>query len=138
MSLAGVKTNKCFSYGVQGVCNTITEENTTGQSAIFSINPTENNTLYVLKEYTRGLFGLLPENPTGDFNFKVTLQRASGFTVPLASLVMFYNVNTTTGSGDPITIKWDNPDFDVTNNYTVIHMYIWYDGINYCGRVDGY
>lgn len=137
--LAGIKGNKCFLRGVQGVCRKITATNTTGQSAIYSVNDTKNNTLYVLKEYVRGLFGNLPQNPEPDFNFHVTLNNAEGFTTALSAIIVCYDVDINApNSPTALTINWDNPTFDTTDGYTVLHLYIWHDGINWCGHVDGY
>lgn len=139
MKLAGIQKNKCFLYGVQGVCNKETATNTTGQTAIFSVNDTTNNTLYVMKEYLRGLFGNLPQDPTPDFNFRVTLNNEGGFTAALSAIIVCYDVDLNAPNPpEPLDIKWDNPNFDTTDGYTVIHIYIWHDGVNWCGHVDGY
>lgn len=138
MSVYGIKNNKCILPGVQGVCDTVVYENTSGSSVIFSINGPKNNTRYVFKEYSNGVFGLMPENPTGDYNFGITLKDSSGFLGILDAQVTFYYNATTSTEHNQIYLKWDNPDFDPTDNYTVLHIHVWYDGINYCGHIDGY
>lgn len=137
MRLFGIKNNKCLLGGVQGVCKTVTRTGS-GQGAFFGIDNPENNTLYVCKEFPAGgLFGLIPEDPTGDYNFKLTLQSSSGFLGQLAALLKFYHASIS-GSGPEITIEWDNPSFNPMSSYTVIHVHIWHDGINFCGHIDGY
>ncbi len=138
MALFGIKTNKCFQDGVQGVCNKFEYENTSGSSVIFSVNGPKNNALYIFKEYSAGAFGLMPLDPSPDFNFTITLQNTEGFTGVLNAQVSFYYSDLTTQLPQRILLKWDNPDFDPTDGYTVIHIHVWHDGINYCGRVDGY
>ena len=137
-TLKGVKQNHCMLTGVQGVVKTILSDNTSGSSVIFAVDEPKNNTLYVFKEYVGGIFGTLAETPTADFNFKVTLLDSSGFTGTLANVVKLYNSPTTATSGTQITVKYDNPTFDITDNYTVLHLHFWYDGLNYCCKVDGY
>lgn len=138
MQLNGIKKNKCFLAGVQGVCSLVEQENTTGQSAIFAINGPENNSLFVLKEFSSGVFGLLPEDPTPDYNFKITLQKTNGFLGTLNGIIQYYTTDVNASGGTPLTIKWNDPAFDITANYTVLHFHIWHDGINWCGMVDGY
>lgn len=138
-NLLGLKSNKCVMEGAQGVIRNVVSTNPEpGTSAAFQISGPKNNTQYVLKEFGSGLIALMPEEPTADFNFKLTVQRTSGFTGTLATFLYFTYTSASSTSPEYVTIKWDNPDFDVTDNYTVIHAHIWYDGINYCGHIDGY
>lgn len=135
--ITGYKQNHCVLLGVQGVIETH-EETNTDEGTIFLVNGPVNNTQYVYKNFASGLVALMPEEPTGDFNFKLTIQKTGGFTGTLAGQVGFYYSSATAVPAVEASIKWDNPDFDVTDGYTVLHMYIWYDGINYCGKIDGY
>lgn len=138
MKVHGIKKNKCFVTGLQGVCSSVVTENTSGMSQLFFVDGPENNTLYVFKELSGGAFGLLPTDPTPDFHFKITLQNSEGFIGTLATMVSFYTTSVHESGGTELTIKWDDPAFDPTAGYTVIHMHIWHDGINWCGQIDGY
>lgn len=137
MGLFGRKENFCILSGVQGVVKTITSENTSGSTVIFSIDNPGNNYLYVFKGYSGGAFGTVPEAPDADFNFKVTINNSNGFTGTIAAFVRLYSTTTTEVPAEEITVKYNNPDFDVTE-YTTIHLHYWYDGLNYCCKVDGY
>lgn len=136
MGLFGIKNNKCFMNGVQGVVNTVAETATvSGQ--IFKVEGPENNTLYVADGHSKVSFGLIPANPPADYNFKITFRNLNGFIGTFAgNFLLSYNADDE--EYNPINPKLDNPDFDITDNYTVIHLHIWYDGINYCGKIDGY
>ena len=135
--LLGRKGNFCLLKGAQGVINTIVTEGESGTSQIFAIDGPKNNTLYVFKEISSGIYTSVPTAPTGDYNFKVTMYKSTGFTGTLDSLV---SLASSAASEPPvfITVKYDNPDFDITDDYTTIHLHFWYDGINYCCHVDGY
>lgn len=134
---SGIKNNKCFATGVQGVCKQIESTAAPGASYIFAYNAPQNNSRFVLKEYTAVLFGQIPENPDPDYNFNITIQSADGFTGVLDAVFKFTNVSLDE-QGDFLKIYWNNPDFDVSENYTVIHVHIWHDGINWCANIDGY
>lgn len=136
MSLYGVKKNKCILDGVQGIVKV--DESTASQSGlVLHVNNPSNNTLYVAKGYSKVSFGNIPENPPIDYNFSITYNNPTGFSGTFAgNFLLSYG-----GPDDPynpIGIKLDNPDFDLTDNYTTIHLHVWYDGINYCGKIDGY
>ena len=53
--LKGIKDNFCMLKGVQGVVKTSIYENTSGETVAFSVDNPQTNTLYVFKEYTRGI-----------------------------------------------------------------------------------
>ena len=137
-NILGRKGNFCLLNGVQGVVETILSDNTSGSSVVFAADNPKNNTLYIFKEYSGGIFGTVPETPSADYNFKVTIKDSSGFSGTLANVVKLYSTPTTATSSIQITVKYDNPDFDITDNYTVLHLHFWYDGLNYCCKVDGY
>lgn len=134
---SGIKNNKCFATGVQGVCKQIESTAASPNMYGFSSDAVENNCRFVLKDYVSALIGSLPTEPTPDFNFDITMQNSSGFYGTIAGVFSFAD-HPTTGSGDFLSIKWNNPDFDVSDNWTVIHLHIWHDGINWCGNIDGY
>ena len=136
-ALKGIKDNFCMLKGVQGVVKEITAEDTSGESVVFAVNNPGNSYLYVFKGYSGGAFSSVPETPTADFNFKVTMYRSTGFTGTIGALV---RLSSAAQSAEPvwITVKYDNPNFDITDDYTTIHLHFWYDGINYCCHVDGY
>lgn len=138
MSVSGIKENKCFAEGLQGVCSQLIAGAAPDASYIYSMDNPANNARYVIKEYVTAVFGLLPNSPTPDFNFNITMKRSDGFTGTLNGVFSFSNDSVNAQGGTFLTIKWDNPTFDVTDSYTVIHVHIWYDGINWCGHVDGY
>lgn len=138
MQLKGVLNSKCMPGGAQGIIKTITSTNTSGQSAIITMDGPGNNTLYVFHGYSRGGFGLMPETPSSDFNFSITMENSDGFTPTSINVLFKFYVNSMSESGDALTIKWDNEAFDPSDSFTVVHIHIWFDGINYCGRVDGY
>lgn len=135
--ITGYKQNHCVLLGVQGVIETIAETNTES-GTIFLVNGPQNNTQYVYTDFASGLVALMPEEPSSDFNFKLTIKKTGGFSGTLAGQVAFYYSSATAVPAVEASIKWDNPSFDVTDNYTVLHMHIWYDGLNYCGKIDGY
>lgn len=136
MGLFGIKNNKCFQNGVQGVVNVV-EETASSSGEIFQVDNPANNTLYVAKGHAKVSFCNIPANPEADYNFTITFQELDGFIGTFAG-----NFLLSYGGRDeeynPVNPKLDNPDFDITDNYTVIHLHIWYDGINYCGKIDGY
>ena len=135
-ALKGIKDNFCMLKGVQGVVKTI-EETAASGTDIFRADGPESNTLYVAKGHAKVQFTNIPRTPSGDYNFKIVFQETGGFIGTFAgNFILSYN-----GPDeelDDIGIKLDNPDFDITDGYTVIHLYVWYDGINYCGKIDGY
>ena len=137
-SLAGRQTNFCLRNGVQGVVKQITTEDTSGETVYFSVNSPGNNYLYVFKGFSGGGFGTVPAEPTADYNFKVTLYKSTGFTGTLATFVRLFSTSMSDPSPVEISVKYDKPDFDLTDDYTTIHLHYWYDGINYCGKIDGY
>ena len=138
MKIFGIKQNKCLQQGLQGVCSQYLYENTSGSSVFFSFNNPEINARYVFKEYTGGVIGEMPTVPTPDFNFHITLKQSSGFNGTLNGLITYAYTNTSSTDPEHVKVYYDNPTFDPTDNYTVIHFHIWYDGVNYCGHVDGY
>lgn len=137
-NLSGRKNNFCLLSGVQGVVKTVLNDNTSGSSVVFAADNPTNNTLYVFKEYSGGIFGTVPATPSADYNFKVTIKNSVGFTGTLANVVKLYSTPTTATSSTQITVQYDNPSFDITDDYTVLHLHFWYDGLNYCCHVDGY
>ena len=137
MRLSGIKNNKCFLQGVQGVCKQIESTAPAGASYFYSTDSAENNCRFLLKNYESVLVGSLPTEPDPDFNFNITIQHTGGFFGQLDAVFTFLD-HPTTGQGAHLSIKWDNPDFDVSDGYTVIHVHIWHDGINWCGNIDGY
>lgn len=136
--ILGRQANFCYRNGVQGVVKKVLSDNTSGSSVIFAADNPENNTLYVFKEYSRGIFGTCPEEPSADYNFKVTIMDSFGFTGTLENVVKLYSTPTTATTSIQITVKYNNPNFDITDGYTVLHLHFWYDGLNYCCEVDGY
>lgn len=137
MRLSGIKKNKCFLQGVQGVCKQVESTAAEGASYFYVTDNAENNSRFVLKNYESVLVGSLPTEPDPDFNFNITIQNSRGFYGSLNAVFTFLDYPTS-GSGTHLAIKWNDPDFDVSNDYTVIHVHIWHDGINWCGNIDGY
>ena len=137
MSLFGIKSNKCMLNGVQGVCKQITSTAPGGASYVYQRNGAENNSRFVLTAYSSILIGMIPTNPDIDYNFSVTFKDATGFLGTIDGLFTFKHGDYT-GVSETVKIYWDNPNFDPTDDYTVIHLHIWFDGINYCGHIDGY
>lgn len=135
-NLLGLKHNKCVLNGAQGVVGTVAETASSG-TAIFRVDNPQNNTLYVAKGHAKVQFANIPRTPTSDYNFTIVFQETGGFIGTFAgNFILSYNGPDE--EFDDIGIKLDNPDFDITDNYTVIHLHVWYDGINYCGKIDGY
>ena len=137
MSTYGVKINKCFEPGMQGVSSQL--EYTAAQGTeIFSYNAApKTNSRFVLKEYLSLIIGHIPTEPEPSYNFNITLQNSTGFygTVDATFTLKDGDLNETSNT---IKVYWDNPNFDVSDNYTIIHAHIWHDGIHYCGHIDGY
>lgn len=137
MATYGVKDNKCFEKGLQGVIKQIIAGAPEGSSLIYGLNGPKNNHRYVVKNYSKVTFGEIPTNPDPDYNFQITCQNDNGFIGAFAGNFLFsYNALDETYA--PIGLKLDNPDFDITDGYTVIHLHIWHDGIKYCCHIDGY
>lgn len=134
---SGIKNNKCFATGVQGVCKQIESTAAEGASYFYSTDSAENNSRFVLKNYQSVLVGSLPTEPDPDFNFNITIQNSNGFYGTLDAVFTFLDYPTT-GTGTHLKIYWNNPDFDLTADYTVIHVHVWHDGINWCANIDGY
>ena len=134
--IKGRQANFCYRNGVQGVVKTI-EETAASGTDIFRADEPENNTLYVAKGHAKVQFTNIPRTPSGDYNFKIVFQETGGFIGTFAgNFILSYNGPDE--EYEDIGIKLDNPDFDITDGYTVIHLHVWYDGINYCGKIDGY
>lgn len=137
MALFGIKTNKCFARGVQGVTEQL-EYTASPGTDIFSYNATpENNCRFVLEEYISILIGKIPTHPEPSYNFYITLKNSTGFYGELDAVFTLTDADITE-SGNQIKVYWDNPSFDLSADYTVVHVHIWHDGINYCGHIDGY
>ena len=134
--LSAIKSNFCLAKGVQGVIETVIETATTS-GEIFSVSKPENNTRYVAKGFSKVMFSEIPANPSGDYNFYITYQDTTGFIGTFAGNFLL-SYGRSDEEYNPVNPKLNNPDFDITDNYTVIHLHIWYDGINYCGEIDGY
>lgn len=132
----GIKTNKCLQKGLQGICTTV-EATASTSGDVYMKDGADNNSRFILKDYGSILIGMMPETPEPDYNFDITIQNTSGFYGTLAG-VFVLSYASIESSGDNVTIKWDNPDFDVADNWSVIHVHFWFDGINYCGSIDGY
>ena len=135
-SLAGRKENFCILSGIQGVVKTV-EETASTSGEIFRVDAPTNNTLYVAKGHVKVLFSSIPTEPTNDYNFKIVFQNSSGFFGTFAGNFLLYH-SAPNEPGGAVDLKLDNPDFDITDDYTVIHLHVWYDGINFCGKIDGY
>lgn len=132
----GICENKCQVPGIQGICETIEHENKASTEIVYFGEP-RNNSRIILKNYYTALFKYMPQNPSADYNFHITFCKESGldYIVNVNGLLSFCHGD---GSGNEnVTIKWDNPSFSFTG-LTVAHADIWYDGINYCGHIDGY
>lgn len=139
MKIFGFKDNKCAALGLQGVCTEYTYNNTSGSSVIFAFDEPENNSRYVFKEYGSGVIGECPTIPDPYFNFNITIQSSDGFSGSLSTFIkLAYTSTTSTDTPEYVTVYYDNPDFDITDGYTVLHLKFWFDGINYCCHVDGY
>lgn len=136
--LKGIQDNFCMLKGVQGVVKKVVAEDTSGETVVFVVDSPGNNFLYVFKGYSGGGFGLVPTEPTADYNFNVTLYKSNGFSGTLSAFVKLFSTSSTSLTPEQITVKYDNPDFDITDGYTTIHLHYWYDGINYCCHIDGY
>lgn len=134
--LNAFKNNFCKQSGVQGVVNTVLETASSGTD-IFRVDNPQNNTLYVAKGHAKVSFTDIPRTPTSDYNFTIVFQETDGF-IGTFSGNFLLSYNAPGEEYEDIGIKLDNPDFDITDNYTVIHLHVWYDGINYCGKIDGY
>lgn len=137
MSLFGIKSNKCMLNGVQGVCKQISATAPAGADYIYSHNGADNNSRFVLTNYTKAMVGMITTNPDIDYNFSITIKRPNGFLGTPDGLFIFKDGDIE-GTSNTIKVYWDNPDFDPSDDYTVLHVYIWFDGINYCGHIDGY
>lgn len=136
MALFGIKNNKCFQHGVQGVVNV--DDRTAGSSGeIYEVNAPENNTLFVARGHSKVEFTSIPATPEADYNFSITFQNVNGFIGTFEGNFLLFH-SAPTEPGVRVNIKLDDPDFDITNNYTVIHLHVWFDGINYCGIINGY
>ena len=136
--ILGRQANFCYRNGVQGVVKKIVAEDTSGETVVFFVDSPENNSLYLFKGYSGGGFGLVPTDPSADYNFKVTLYKSTGFSGTLSAFVKLFSTSSTSLTPEQITVKYDDPDFDITDGYTTIHLHYWHDGINYCCHIDGY
>lgn len=137
MKTFGFKDNYCIALGLQGVEQQIVYTAEEGQSVAFAMNSPQNNVRYVITNYTSVLFGMLETPPEPYFNFQVTFKNINGFYGTIVGNFRMTD-DDIAESGNTIKVYWDNPDFDITDNYTVLHIHIWHDGINYCGHIDGY
>lgn len=136
MALFGIKNNKCFQHGVQGVVN-VDDRTAESSGEVFTKDGPENNTLYVARGHSKISFTSIPATPDADYNFSITFQNLNGFYGTFEGNFNLFH-SAPSEPGVVVDIKLDNPDFDLSNNYTVIHLHVWFDGINYCGKIDGY
>ena len=134
--LLGRKENFCLLTGAQGVVKTV-EETASTSGAIFRVDEPSNNTIYIAKEHSKVEFTSIPRTPSNDYNFTIVFQETGGFIGTFAGNFLL-SYNAPDEEYEAIGIKLDNPSFDITDDYTVIHLHVWYDGINYCGKIDGY
>lgn len=136
----GICENKCQVPGIQGICETIEHENESDKEIVyFHDSKPSNNCRIVLKNYYSAGFAYMQQNPSADYNFHITFYKESGLDYILApdGLCGFYYGSGLETGDQMIDIKWDNPNFSFTG-LTVAHVDIWFDGINYCGHIDGY
>lgn len=124
--------------GLQGVQSTVSATAATVTNAYYTGTQPANNSRYVIDNYMRFCGEYLPQSPTADYNFRITHRhRGLPSTAVLDGVYSFIYNGRNDSPAQPVTIYWDNPSF-APADYDVIHVHIWYDGINYCGHADGY
>jgi hypothetical protein len=124
--------------GLQGVQSTVTATTETAQTIYYTGSTPVNNRCYVVDNYMKFGGEYMPLEPTADYNFHITHRhRGLPATSTLDGVYSFIYNGKDDSPAQDVTIYWDNPSF-APADYDVVHVHIWFDGINYCGHVDGY
>ena len=124
--------------GLQGVQSTVLATAATVTNAYYTDTQPANNSRYVIDNYMRFCGEYLPQSPTADYNFHITHRhRGLPSTAVLDGVYSFIYNGRNDSPAQSVTVYWDDPSF-APADYDVIHVHVWYDGMNYCGHADGY
>lgn len=115
-----------------GIEKTETYSATTAQEGISISTPQANTRLKILN-FGKLILSDFPETLGDNFNFEVVFYRRDGFASFMSNVFqMLYSDNT------EVPVIWITPYNFKLSNCTVIHLYVFWDGINVCCRVEGY
>lgn len=121
--------NKSF-----GIAKTETHSAATVQEMISIPTPQANTRLKILN-FGKLILSDFPETLADNFNFEVVFYRRDGFITSafMSNVIqMLYSDNT------EVPVMWITPYNFKLSNCTAIHLYVFWDGINVCCRVEGY